>query len=118
MPKNQYSCDCNVIHQETVDHVKAEMPPEEVFQRIATFFKVMGDPTRAKILWVLDTHEMCVCDLANALGMTKSAVSHQLGFLRNANLVSYRRDGKTVFYALADDHVRGMLESGLEHIHE
>ena len=112
------SCDCNIIHHEVVDQVKNEMLEDETFRRISLFFKVIGDKTRTKIIWALDKQEMCVCDLANVMGMTKSAISHQLSKLRDANLVKYRRAGKTVYYSLSDDHVRQMFEGGLEHIHE
>ena len=79
---------------------------------------MLGDSTRAKIMWALDEHELCVCDLAALLNMTKSAISHQLRALRDANLVINRRDGKNIYYALADDHVRQIFEMGLEHIRE
>lgn len=113
-----YSCDCTIIHQDAVDRVSDHMLDNGTFDRVSMFFKVLGDPTRLRIIWALDQGEMCVCDLANVLGMTKSAISHQLSTLRTANLVHYRRDGKTVYYALADEHVRHMLASGLEHVHE
>ena len=118
MPKNEFICDCNAVHQEAVDSVTAEMLGKETFDKLADFFKVLGDNTRIRIVWALDQNELCVCDIANILGMTKSAVSHQLGTLRNAKLVKFRKVGKTVYYSLADDHVRIMLESGLEHISE
>lgn len=118
MPHNKYSCDCSAVHTETVGTVKTALPDDDVFVRVAEFFKVLGDATRAKMICALLESELCVCDLSNVLGMTKSAVSHQLGMLRRANLVKYRRDGKNVFYSLSDGHVRGMIESGLEHIHE
>lgn len=118
MPKNEFSCDCGIIHHEVVDAVLAGMPAQEVFDQVSFFFKVLGDGTRTRILWLLEQHEMCVCDLANVLSMTKSAVSHQLGTLRRANLVKCRREGKTVYYTLADGHVRQMLEGGFEHVHK
>ena len=82
------------------------------------FFKMFADPTRAKILWALDQSELCVCDLGEVLGMSKSAVSHQLGTLRKAHLVKFRREGKNVFYSLKDEHVKSILEVGMEHIQE
>ncbi|MBQ6568773.1 MAG: helix-turn-helix transcriptional regulator [Clostridia bacterium] len=85
---------------------------------IADLFKVFGDSTRVKILWALDESELCVCDIAAALGMTKSAVSHQLRFLRDADLVKNRREGKSIFYSLADDHVKQIFEMAVEHIYE
>lgn len=118
MGKNEFVCDCNAVHQDAVDTVAAKMPDEGCFTRLSDFFKVLGDNTRIKIVWALDEQELCVCDIANILHMTKSAVSHQLGTLRNANLVKTRRDSKTVYYALADDHVKELLEAGFEHINE
>ncbi len=118
MPKETFSCDCNVIHMDVVRTVSERMPEEDVFIQVSEFFRVLGDQTRAKLIWALHEDELCVCDLANVLNMTKSAVSHQLGILRRAHLVKYRREGKNVFYTLADDHVRQMFEGGLEHIHE
>ena len=100
-----YSCSCSVIHEDVVKSVMDQMPEEKVFDDAATFFKVMGDKTRFKILWSLDRAEMCVCDLAAALRMTKSAVSHQLRKLRENSLVKADRRGKMVFYTIADDHV-------------
>ncbi len=94
------------------------MPEDNDLYDLSDFFKVLGDSTRSKIIWALDEHEMCVCDLAVLLGMTKSAISHQLRSLREANLVINRREGKNVFYSLADDHVKQIFEKGLEHIRE
>lgn len=111
-------CDCDVIHSEIVEKVKSDMPDEEILYDLADFFKVFGDSTRIKILWALDRGEMCVCDLAVLLNMTKSAISHQLKSLRQEKLVKYRRDGKNAFYSLQDEHVRNILEVGLEHIKE
>lgn len=111
-------CDCEVIHSEVVDEVHQIMPEEEVLYDLADFFKVFGDSTRIKILWALDRHEMCVCDLAVLLNMTKSAISHQLKTLRQEKLVKYRKDGKVVYYTLLDEHVKNILEIGLEHIGE
>lgn len=118
MKKDAIICDCDVIHQDIVSKVAKQMPNENELYDLGDFFKVLGDSTRAKILCALDQHEMCVCDLASLLQMTKSAISHQLGALRQANLVTNRRDGKNVFYALADDHVKAIFEKGLEHIRE
>lgn len=118
MAKGEILCDCDVIHQETVEKVKHSMLTEESFFELADFFKIIGDSTRSKILWALDESEMCVCDIAVLLGMTKSAVSHQLRVLRDGNLVKYRREGKTVFYSLADDHVKEIFETAVEHLKE
>ena len=117
MAHNKYSCDCNVVHKETVEAVAGKLPADNNILRVAEFFKMLGDPTRTKIICALLESEMCVCDVANVLEMTKSAVSHQLSLLRRANLVGFRRDGKNVFYFLSDGHVRSMIESGLEHLH-
>lgn len=111
-------CDCEVIHSDVVEEVSKTMPQEEILYDLADFFKVFGDSTRIKILWALDRSEMCVCDLAVLLNMTKSAISHQLKTLRQEKLVKYRRDGKSVYYSLLDEHVKNILEIGLEHIGE
>lgn len=111
-------CGCNVIHEDVVRRVVAAMPGEGVLADAANFFKVMGDGTRFKILWSLDQHEMCVCDLAATLGMSKSAVSHQLRRLRENKLVTARREGKMVFYTIADDHVHLMLKGCIDHATE
>lgn len=111
-------CDCSVIHSDVVEKVKSKMPAEVQLNELATFFKVFGDNTRVRILGALDISEMCVCDLAVLLNMTKSAISHQLRFLRQAKLVKFRKEGKIVFYSLSDKHVEDILEKGLEHISE
>ncbi|MGN6713868.1 transcriptional regulator, ArsR family [Anaerocolumna jejuensis DSM 15929] len=111
-------CDCEVIHAEVVEKVSKIMPQDDELYDLSDFFKVFGDSTRIKIMWALDESEMCVCDLAVLLNMTKSAISHQLKSLRAANLVKYRKEGKVVFYSLQDDHVKAILEKGLEHIRE
>ncbi len=111
-------CDCDVIHTDVVENAKSHLLEDNTINKLADFFKVFGDSTRVRILWALDKNEMCVCDLAYLLDMTKSAVSHQLKVLRTSNLVSWRREGKNVFYSLADDHVKDILEKGLEHINE
>ncbi len=111
-------CDCDVIHAEVVEEVSRHMPEDEKLYDLADFFKVFGDSTRIKILWALDREDMCVCDLAVLLNMTKSAISHQLKTLRQEKLVKYRREGKTAIYSLLDEHVKNILEIGLEHIEE
>lgn len=111
-------CDCEVIHVELVDRVRQFMPLDEKLYDLADFFKVFGDSTRIKILWALDREELCVCDMAGLLNMTKSAISHQLKTLRQEKLVKYRRDGKNAFYSLLDEHVKNILELGLEHLEE
>ena len=105
-------------HKETVDKVNSDMPDEELLYDLAELYKVFVDSTRIRILYVLFEAEMCVCDIAQVLSMTTSAISHQLKVLKQAHLVKYRREGKTVFYSLSDDHVRSILDQGLEHISE
>lgn len=111
-------CDCNIIHSDVVDRVKRSMPDEEVIMDLADFFKVFGDTTRVGILSALNESEMCVCDIAALLGMTKSAISHQLRVLKQSKLVKYRRDGKVVYYSLDDDHVKTIFDQGLSHVEE
>ena len=116
--KTAPGCEFMFVHQEIVDRVNQAMPAEETLFDLAELFKIFGDSTRIKILYVLFESEMCVCDIAQLLGMTQSAISHQLRALKNARLVRSRREGKTVFYALADDHVKTILDQGLEHVAE
>ncbi|QOV21009.1 winged helix-turn-helix transcriptional regulator [Blautia liquoris] len=94
------------------------IPKDEELYRLADLFKIFGNPTRIRILSALKTHELCVCDIADLLGMTQSAISHQLRILKQMQLVKFRRDGKTVYYSLADDHVYTILSQGMEHINE
>lgn len=116
--KDEIFCDCDVIHKDVVDAVKEKMPKEDDLYDLSDFFKILGDSTRVKIIWALDESEMCVCDIAVLLNMTKSAISHQLKTLRQANLVKTRREGKVVYYSLKDDHVKDIFEKGMEHIKE
>jgi len=111
-------CDCTVIHEEVVRLVHQHMPDEEILIDLADFFKVFGDSTRVSILCALFQSEMCVCDIAALLGMTKSAISHQLRVLKQSKLVKYRRDGKVVYYSLDDDHVKNIFDQGLAHVEE
>lgn len=113
--KDEPVCECNTIHSQAVKKSQSTMPTEKSITDLSDFFKILGDSTRMKILWALDGAELCVCDLAVTLNMTKSAVSHQLGTLRNAKLVKYRRDGKNVFYSLDDKHVNDIIEIALAH---
>ena len=106
------------INDKIVAEVDEKMPPEEELQDLADFFKVFGDPTRLKILYVLLCEEMCVYDIANLLGMSQSAISHQLRVLKQMDLVKNRREGKTIFYSLADSHIVTILSQGLDHIEE
>ena len=111
-------CEECAVHDEVVQSVRGMLPDDDDLYDLAELFKVFGDSTRIRILFVLFESEMCVCDIAQLLNMTQSAISHQLRALRDANLVINRRDGKNIYYALADDHVRQIFEMGLEHIRE
>ena len=112
------SCEFMHIHEEIVDKVEKVMPDEQQLLDLSEFFKVFGDSTRIKILYVLSQSEMCVCDIATLLRMGQSAISHQLRVLKQMRLVTFRRDGKTVFYKLADSHIQTILAQGMEHISE
>ena len=111
-------CGCNVIHEKAVADARKAMPDEETLLDLADLFKVFSDSTRVKILCVLQRHEVCVCDIAALLEMTKSAISHQLRTLRQTRLVKYRREGKSVYYSLDDDHVGNIFAQGLLHVSE
>lgn len=111
-------CDCEVIHLETVNRVRERFLDEETYNKMADLYQSFSNPTRLKILYALSQNEMCVCDMAVLLNLTKSAVSHQLKALRQANLVKYRKEGKVVFYSLADKHVEIIINTGLEHLNE
>lgn len=111
-------CDYIHVHQDIVDQVNRNMPDDEILYDLAELFKLFGDSTRIRILYVLFEAEMCVCDIARLLNMTQSAISHQLRALKQSKLVKYRREGKTVFYSLADGHVRTILGQGMEHLAE
>ena len=111
-------CEFMHVHDEIVDKVEKVMPQEQELLELAEFFKVFGDSTRIKILYVLSQSEMCVCDIASLLQMGQSAISHQLRVLKQMRLVNFRRDGKTVFYSLSDDHIQTILAQGMEHISE
>ncbi|WP_026891733.1 ArsR/SmtB family transcription factor [Lacrimispora aerotolerans] len=111
-------CDFICVHESVVSQVLNVMPKEQELLDLAEFYKVFGDATRIKILYVLSQSEMCVCDLANLLQMGQSAISHQLRVLKQMRLVKFRREGKTVFYSLADGHIETILAQGMEHISE
>lgn len=115
---NVECCDFIHAHEDIVEKVRGTMPGEDTLYDLTELFRIFADSTRVRILYVLEESEMCVCDLAALLGMTQSAISHQLRALKNARLVQARRDGKTVFYSLADQHVKTILDQGLEHISE
>lgn len=109
-------CEVTEIHEDTLRFVRDHMPDEDSLYDLAELFKVFGDSTRIRILFVLFEAEVCVCDLAETLGMTQSAISHQLRILKQNRLVKNRRVGKSVFYSLADDHVRTIIGQGMEHL--
>ena len=111
-------CESVYIHQDLVAQVNAGMPDEEILYDLAELFKLFADSTRIKILYILFASELCVCDIAQLLNMSQSAISHQLRALKQAKLVRYRREGKQVFYSLADGHVRTILGQGMEHVAE
>ena len=112
------SCCSNVIHGDIVTRVKDEIPSDEVLFELAELFKVFGDSTRIKILYALFNSEMCVCDLSALLGMSQSAISHQLRVLKIARLVKFRREGKVVYYSLDDEHIKHIFDEGYKHITE
>ena len=109
-------CDCTVIHEDVVNLVRDSMPHEESLYDLADIFKVFGDTTRIKILYALFASEMCVCDIAVLLNMTQSAISHQLRVLKQARLVTFRKEGKVVYYSLDYDHIKQIFDQGLIHI--
>ncbi|MBO6232015.1 MAG: helix-turn-helix transcriptional regulator [Ruminiclostridium sp.] len=112
------SCELQHVHEDAVKKIKEIMPDEDSLFDLAELYKIFGDSTRIKILYALFEAELCVCDIATLIGMSMSAVSHQLRILKQARLVQYRRDGKSVYYSLADDHVRSILGQGMDHISE
>jgi len=118
MQKVQDTCDCNAIHEDVIARVKNAMPENEQFRNLSNLYKMFADATRLKIMWALSKERMCVCDLAVLLGMTKSAVSHQLKSLRLTNLVHNEKEGKNVYYSIVDAHVLEMLDNGLAHSKE
>ena len=115
---NEFVCSVPEQHDDIINSVGAVMPNDDELCSLAEFFRVFGDSTRIKILYALSKAEMCVCDIAELLGVSQSAVSHQLQILRASRLVRYRREGKTVFYSLNDEHIFSIIGQGLEHIKE
>ncbi|NLW43900.1 MAG: winged helix-turn-helix transcriptional regulator [Syntrophomonadaceae bacterium] len=111
-------CEVNCVHEDAVREVRRVMLGEDVAASLAELFKALGDPTRVKILFALLTRELCVCDLAAVVGMSESAVSHQLRLLRAQKLVKFRREGKNVYYSLDDSHIEELFARGLEHVTE
>ena len=112
------SCNCTIIHKEVVEKVKKTLPEEQTLYDLADLFKAFSDSTRIKILHALFQEELCVCDLAALLDMTQSAISHQLRVLKGNRLVKFRRDGKVIYYSLADDHIKRIFNEGFKHILE
>ena len=110
------SCDCNIIHEEVVYNTKKRLEAIKIFNDVSNFFKIIGDTTRTKILFAIDNNEMCVCDIANTLGISKSSISHQLSVLKENGIIKSRRSGKEVYYTLDDEHVSEVFEVALEHI--
>lgn len=111
-------CETTHVHEDILSLVNASMPDENKLYDLAELFKVFGDSTRIRILFVLFESEVCVCDLAEVLNMTQSAISHQLRILKQSKLVKSRRDGKSIFYSLSDNHVKTIIGQGMEHIEE
>ena len=111
-------CECHEVHSATVEKRRESMPDAETLYDLADFFKILGDSTRISILFAIDGEPLCVCDVAELLGMTQSAISHQLRVLRGAKLIKSRRQGKTVYYSLSDDHVITIINSALDHVKE
>ena len=116
MERQDLVCDCNIIHEDAVNMAIKNRPDDKELINLSELFKILGDLTRIKIIWTLDNNEMCVCDIANVLNMTKSSISHQLSILKNAGIVRYRKSGKEVYYTLDDEHINKLYEIGLEHI--
>ena len=115
---NVECCDLICTHPDVVDRVRREMPDEDTLYELTELFRIFGDSTRIRILYVLFEAEMCVCDSAQLLGMSQSAISHRLRALKNARLVNSRREGKVVFYSLSDDHVKAIINQGMSHVTE
>ena len=116
MPKNEFICDCNIVHKDAVDRSLKDMPSDEMIKELSDFYKIMGDSTRCRIICALHGGEMCVCDLCNVLSMSKSSISHQLSKMRESGLVKSRREGKEVYYSLDDSHVLEIFDTTLAHI--
>ena len=118
MGRSEMKCDCEIIHNSVVELVKRELINEEQVLKMAEIYKSFADTTRMKIISALYIHEMCVCDISGLLDMTKSAISHQLRYLKDNNIVTCKKVGKEVFYSLKDDHINSIYESTLSHIKE
>lgn len=118
MANDTPTCEYIHVHEDLIKKVEENMPITEELFDLAELFKIFGDTTRIKILYVLFESEMCVCDIAQVLNMTVSAISHQLRILKQARLVKFRKQGKSVFYSLSDDHIKKIIDNGIEHINE
>lgn len=118
MRRKEYFCDCEVIHPEKVNFVYANLPNKDMLDELSTFYQVIGDEVRAKILMILMIEEMCVCDLAVILSRTKSAISHQLSILRENDFIVMNRVGKNVYYKIKDEHIKEIITLALVHIEE
>ena len=115
---NNYQCESIILHEDAIREVQKHLLKENDLSRVSQLFKALSDPTRIKILFALEKHELCVCDIAVILKMTQSAISHQLKTLRQADLVRHRKDGKTVFYKIADEHIHHIFSQALVHVME
>lgn len=115
---NSAICEVLCINERKVASARQAMKPDATLFKLAATFKVLGDPTRTKIISALLQEELCVCDLASLIGISQSAISHQLRVLRNMNLVKYRKDGRIAYYSLDDDHISSILTAGLKHVEE
>ena len=111
-------CEEHIVHMDAVETARRQMPDDDITTAASDFFKVFSDKTRLRILTALVSAELCVCDIATLLGMSQSAISHQLRFLKQARLVKSRKNGKTVYYALCDDHIQTILAQGIAHVQE
>lgn len=118
MGKTELVCDCDAIHEENVKLAREKMLDDETLKKVAGFYKALADSTRIKIINLLEKSELCVCDICVILNMTKSAVSHQLKYLKQMNLIKSRKQGKEVWYTLSDEHVREVFDVSLEHVLE
>ena len=118
MKTKESGCNCNAIHPEIIEKAAKSMPEDESITELSSFFKICGDPTRMKILFALFKTEMCVCDISSLLDMTVSSISHQLRILKQARMVTGRKDGQNVFYSASDDHVKKIINQGMDHITE
>lgn len=116
--KSEFLCESSHKHTELIEEVENNLLSHKNIEDVSALFRIIGDPTRLKILWIIKDHELCVCDICVLMDMSKSAVSHQLAVLRSANLVKYKKEGKSVFYMLSDEHVSQLINICLEHTKE